>query len=81
MHYVYLIESEEKPTKRYVGFTDYLKQRLSDHNTGKSKHTSGRGPWALVSYVGFRNRDKALTFEKYLKQGSGHAFANRHLWE
>ena len=80
MHYVYLIESERDPTERYIGFTDDLKQRLSDHNDGKSKHTSGRGPWLLVTYVGFRNRDKAHDFERYLKAGSGHAFARRHLW-
>ena len=81
MHYVYLIESEKDPAKRYIGFTDDLKQRLSDHNAGKSKYTSGRGPWLLVIYVGFRNRDRAHTFEKYLKVGSGHAFARRHLWQ
>jgi predicted GIY-YIG superfamily endonuclease len=80
MHYVYLIECESDPTKRYVGFTDDLKQRLRDHNAGKSKHTAGLGPWLLVTYVGFRDRDKALGFERYLKVGSGHAFARRHFW-
>ena len=39
MHYVYLLVSEKDPTKRYVGFTDDLKQRLATRNDGKSKHT------------------------------------------
>ncbi|MBI5770276.1 MAG: GIY-YIG nuclease family protein [Verrucomicrobia bacterium] len=80
MHYVYLIESERDTTKRYVGFTDDMKQRLADHNAGKSKHTSAHRPWRLETYVGFRNREWALAFERYLKIGSGHAFARRHFW-
>ena len=40
MHYVYLIESKQTPTHRYVGLTADLKQRLEDHNSGKSAHTS-----------------------------------------
>jgi putative endonuclease len=80
MHYVYLIESEKDPAKRYIGFTDDLKQRLLDHNAGKSKHTLTHRPWVLVNYMAFRSREKALAFEKYLKVGSGHAFARRHLW-
>jgi len=80
MHYVYLIQSEKDPTERYVGFTNDLKQRLSDHNAGLSKHTSEHRPWGLVTYLGFRDAKRAQNFEKYLKVGSGHAFARRHLW-
>ena len=81
MHYVYLLESERDPTKRYVGFLDNLKQRLADHNDGKSKHTLENRPWRLVTYMAFSDREKALAFERYLKVGSGHAFARRHFWD
>ena len=81
MHYVYLIESETEPAKRYVGFSDDLKQRLADHNSGKSKDTLAGRPWRLVTYLGFGDRAKALAFERHLKIGSGHAFARRHLWD
>jgi putative endonuclease len=47
---------------------------------GKSLHTSKFTPWKLTSYVAFSNRIKAEAFERYLKSGSGHAFANKHLW-
>jgi predicted GIY-YIG superfamily endonuclease len=80
MHYVYLIQSEKDLSERYVGFNLNLKQRLSDHNAGLSKHTSDHRPWTLVTYLGFRDASRALDFEKYLKVGSGHAFARRHLW-
>jgi predicted GIY-YIG superfamily endonuclease len=80
MHYVYLIESVHAREQHYVGQTSDLKRRLADHNAGRSLHTSRYKPWNLACYVGFASEQKALAFEKYLKSGSGHAFANRHLW-
>lgn len=80
MHYVYLLESLIDPTRRYVGETPDLRRRLADHNAGKSAHTSKGGPWQLVCYLGFADASKARQMERYLKQGSGHAFARRHLW-
>ncbi len=80
MRYVYLLESVGVPGTRYVGVTSDLRRRLADHNGGKSPHTSKFMPWQLVSYVAFASSDKALEFERYLKSGSGHAFANKHLW-
>jgi hypothetical protein len=44
--YVYLIESLSTQGKRYVGVTADLKQRLNEHNTGKSSHTSKFKPSA-----------------------------------
>jgi putative endonuclease len=80
VHYVYLIQSERFPAQRYIGVTNDLKQRIPDHNEGKSPHTSKYVPWKLVTYVAFSNRQQAETFERYLKSGSGHAFAKKRLW-
>ncbi len=80
MHYVYLIASEKAPDERYVGLSNNLKSRLAEHNSGKSAHTSKYMPWRLVSYVAFSDRRKAEQFERYVKSGSGHAFANKRLW-
>ncbi|HEX9904559.1 MAG TPA: GIY-YIG nuclease family protein [Propylenella sp.] len=80
MRYVYLLESRSITGQRYVGVTSNLKNRLSDHNAGKSPHTSKYAPWKLVTYIAFSNDRKAEGFERYLKSGSGHAFANRRLW-
>ncbi|HKT15070.1 MAG TPA: GIY-YIG nuclease family protein [Allosphingosinicella sp.] len=80
MIYVYLIESLSTPGQRYVGLTANLKQRLQEHNSGKSSHTAKYLPWCLVTYVAFSSRAKAESFERYLKSGSGHAFAANRLW-
>jgi predicted GIY-YIG superfamily endonuclease len=80
MRYVYLLESEAFEGQRYVGVTSDLRQRLLDHNAGKSPYTSKYGPWKLVTYVAFSNEQKAEGFERYLKSGSGHAFARKRLW-
>jgi predicted GIY-YIG superfamily endonuclease len=80
VRYVYLLESQALSVQRYVGVTSDLKQRLAEHNAGKSPHTSKYVPWRLVTYVAFSDREKAAVFERYLKSGSGHAFARKRLW-
>lgn len=80
MYYVYLLRSEASPQQRYVGLTENLEARLLSHNSGANPHTAKFRPWRVVSYVALENREKAAEFERYLKHGSGHAFANRHLW-
>lgn len=80
MYYVYLIESLSAENKRYVGMTTDLKQRIEQHNAGRSSHTSKFKPWKLTTYIAFTDRAKAEAFERYLKSGSGYAFARKHLW-
>ena len=78
MTYVYLIESVHLRQQHYVGITHDLKQRLTDHNEGKSPHTRKYKPWDLVTYTGFADEQTARAFEKYLKSGSGKTFLKRH---
>lgn len=80
MYYVYLIRSLKNSEKTYIGFTNDLEQRLEKHNHGASLATEDFRPWKLITYVAFDSQEKALSFEKYLKVGSGHAFAQRRLW-
>jgi len=79
VYYVYLIESLSAQAEGYVGITADLKQRLLEHNAGKSFHTSKFRPWKLTVYIAFADRAKADAFERCLKSGSGHAFASKHL--
>ena len=79
MYYVYLLESLSN-SRRYVGLTSDLKQRVRQHNAGHSPHTSSFRPWKLRTHVAFDSQTKAKAFERYLKSGSGHAFAKRRLW-
>lgn len=80
MQYVYLLKSEAFENERYIGVTCDLKGRLADHNSGQSLHTSKFKPWKLITYIAFSERGKAEAFERYLKSGSGHAFAKKRLW-
>ncbi len=80
MTHVYLLQSVAHPTQRYVGLTRDVAQRLAEHNAGKSPHTAKYRPWRLLVAVGFEDHARAVDFERYLKSGSGRAFAARHLW-
>ena len=80
MYYVYLLRSVNNPEKTYVGFTTDIQQRLETHNSGGSAYTKTDRPWKLVTYLAFDEQDKATAFEKYIKIGSGYAFAKKRLW-
>jgi predicted GIY-YIG superfamily endonuclease len=75
-----LLESLGAPGDRYVGVTSDLRRRVEEHNSGKSLHTAKFKPWRLVTDVAFSDAAKAERFERYLKSGSGHAFAKKRLW-
>lgn len=82
MQYVYILQSLKYPDKHYIGCTNDAAERLKKHNAGRSesqsRHCSMYGPWKLVVQIGFEDRVKAFAFEKYLKSGSGRAFAKKH---
>ena len=80
MKYVYLLESISHPDQKYISLTSNFNFRLNEHNAGKSLYTSKYKPWKTVVVIRFNDDQKAEVFEKYLKNGSGHAFAKRHLW-
>ena len=80
MRTVYLIRSLAHPGQTYVGATSDVDARLTAHNAGRSPHTAKFVPWELVVALKFTDTRKANAFERYLKSGSGRAFANRHLW-
>jgi predicted GIY-YIG superfamily endonuclease len=76
MKFVYILESLDSQ-HFYVGITDDVYARLTKHNAGEVPHTSKYGPWRIRTYVAFGDAKKAFTFEKYLKSGSGRAFAKK----
>ena len=79
MFYVYILTSIVDPNRHYTGFTEDLGARLKKHNSGAVSFTSKYKPWRLETYVAFTDRKKAIAFEKYLKSGSGRAFAKKRL--
>lgn len=78
MFYVYILQSQ-KDRSFYTGVSKNLKQRIKEHNWHLAKYSKGKAPFELVWFCAFKNKNKALNFEKYLKQGSGFAFARKRL--
>ena len=78
MRYVYLLRSKQEPSRTYVGVTHDLKHRLQAHNRGETAYAARYKPWEIAVAVAFADDARAHAFERYLKSGSGRAFAKRH---
>lgn len=76
-HIVYVLRSVSEPERPYIGVTQELAARLDAHNAGRCAHTARYRPWEVVVAVHLPE-PTALRFERYLKSGSGRAFAERH---
>ncbi|MEI7801868.1 MAG: GIY-YIG nuclease family protein [Bacteroidota bacterium] len=78
---VYVIQSL-KSGVRYTGMATDVLIRVSEHNAGKSKFTSGHIPWKLIyQESGFKNSADARGREKYLKSAAGKKFVEKNLSE
>ncbi len=79
MKYVYILQSDSHPQQFYTGLSSDVDARLAAHNSGQSSHTSKYRPWKLLSYHYFESEQTNAAFERYLKSGSGRAFAAKRL--
>jgi len=78
---VYVLRSAQSSTRRYTGLTSDLGRRLQWHNAGQNVDTARDRPWTVFASFHFNEERNARRFEKYLKSGSGRAFAKRHFDE
>lgn len=78
MYYAYILRSE-RDGSYYTGFARDLKSRLREHNAQQSKYSSTKAPFLLIWYCAFPSKVQAVAFERYLKSGSGFAFARKRL--
>jgi putative endonuclease len=79
LRFVYVLKTSARQPEYYTGLTSNVGARLKAHNQRNGHHTSGRGPWQLDVVVEFGDEARAVRCERYLKSGSGGAFAKRHL--
>jgi putative endonuclease len=75
--FVYILRSDTHPDRHYVGVTSDVERRLDWHNSGATGHTTEHRPWSLLVVLEFSTEQSARRFERYLKSGSGRAFAKR----
>ena len=74
MYFVYIIKSLIV-IRYYIGSTENVDRRLSDHNLGKVKSTKAYKPWEIVNTERFDTKSDALKREKQIKSyKSGNAF-------
>ena len=76
--FVYVLRSESDPARHYIGIASDPVARLAWHNAGPCGYTVAHRPWKLAVSIQFPTEEQALRFERYLKSGSGRAFAKRH---
>jgi len=70
---VYVIENPGG--KRYIGLSEDVETRLSQHNNGESCWTKGKGPWSLIWTSEAMSLSDARKLENKLKrQGRGSGF-------
>ena len=74
-----LYPSKPKDGSYYTGFTSDLNGRINQHNSGQVEYSSTKRPFELIWHCCFKNKIQAIQFEKYLKSGSGFAFARKRL--
>ena len=77
-HCVYVLQSSVRPDRQYVGLTSDANARLRFHNDGRSPQTAKDKPWHAIVTIHFGSSESAAAYERYLKSGSGRAFAKRH---
>lgn len=75
---VYILRDESEPPRYYTGVTADVGARLAAHNAGRSLHTASSRSWTVDVLIEFADQHRAIAFERYLKSGSGAAFAKRH---
>jgi len=80
MYYVYVLQSL-KDKQFYVGYTDDLKNRFEEHNSGRVVSTKNRRPLKLVYYEACLNQQDATKREKYLKTAWGKRYIKNRLKE
>jgi predicted GIY-YIG superfamily endonuclease len=67
---VYLLLSQ-KDKRTYLGSTDNLERRITEHDTGKCGSTKNRRPLKLIYTENFETLYGARIREKYLKSRKG----------
>ena len=66
MFSVYILFST-KLNRYYVGYTNNMQRRISEHNRKKGKYTDAGIPWVVVYSEQFQTRRAAMGREAFIK--------------
>lgn len=68
--YVYVLFSL-KDKKIYIGYSEDLKRRITEHEHGEVRSTKDRKPLTLIHYEAFGSIKDGKARERFLKSGFG----------
>ncbi|MBN2064422.1 MAG: GIY-YIG nuclease family protein [Sedimentisphaerales bacterium] len=80
MFWVYILINPH--SKYYIGHTDNLERRLSEHNSpecGSGKFTHKNGPWKLIWSEKHNTRSEAMVRERFIKSKKSALWIQSHL--
>ena len=77
MYFVYVIKSINR-NYIYIGISDNVNRRLSEHNSGNNKTTKPYKPFGLLHTEKFTDRISARKREGWFKSGEGREFVKIH---
>ncbi|OGN01908.1 MAG: hypothetical protein A3I26_02815 [Candidatus Yanofskybacteria bacterium RIFCSPLOWO2_02_FULL_43_10] len=69
-YYVYVLYNQSE-NFIYIGYSEDLKQRVTEHNKGRVKSTKSFLPLELIHYEAYKNKKDAKRRELYLKTNRG----------
>ena len=76
MYYVYVLRS---PQQFYIGSTNNLRRRFSEHESGKVFSTKNKSPWKIVYYEACIAEKDARLREQYLKTAWGKRYLKNRI--
>lgn len=79
MYYTYVLLFKKQSPKFYVGSTEDIEQRLSQHRSGSVTTTKGASKIDLVYFEGCKNKTDARKRELQLKTGFGRGYINKRI--
>ncbi|MFH1402575.1 MAG: GIY-YIG nuclease family protein [Patescibacteria group bacterium] len=66
-YYIYVLKSKTDDSL-YIGYTNDLKRRFEEHNSGKNKSTKFKIPFELIYYEAYKSSSDAKYREKNMKR-------------
>ena len=73
MYTLYILHSKSF-NRYYVGYTNDIARRLTEHNRIKAKYTDVGIPWILVYTESFASKKEAMDREKFIKSRKSNNF-------
>jgi putative endonuclease len=67
MFSMYILQSSNSG-RYYIGHTDEISRRLTEHNSGMAKYTQREKPWKVVYVENFVTRSAAMKRELEIKR-------------